>query len=92
MEKLSVNFQSSAMDSKLDVKIKSLVVSDNSGDERFPVIFENQPSDGQEDLVSINMKLIQKLSPLYNGVDSELTITFGGLIVYWKPQCIIYLV
>lgn len=41
LEQLSVNFQSSSLDSNLDVKIKSLVVSDNSGDERFPVIFEN---------------------------------------------------
>ena len=58
MENLSVVFESSTLDSKLDVKIKSLNVSDNSGDERFPVIFENQPTDGQEELVSVKMRLI----------------------------------
>ena len=92
MENLKVSFESSALDSKLDVKIKSLNVSDNSGDERFPVIFENQPTEGLDELVQIKMRLIQKLSPSYNGVDTELTIVFGGLVVYWKPQCIIYLV
>jgi hypothetical protein len=38
------------------------------------------------------MKSVEKLSPIYAGVDSELTIGFGGLVVYWKPQCIIYLI
>jgi hypothetical protein len=50
--------------------------------------------DGQTELVSIVHKSLAKDSKEYlqNKIDTELTIAFGGLIVNWKPSCVINLV
>ena len=44
--------------------------------------------------MSIVQKTLSKQSPKYQEVkvDNELIISFGGLIVNWKPQCMINLV
>lgn len=38
------------------MKVESLMVKDNSNDERFPYIFQNVPVDGQQELVSLKVQ------------------------------------
>jgi hypothetical protein len=87
MKSLSVNLRQSNFEKVTDVRLNSLKVTDNSGDKRFQSIFENEPVQGQQELVSIVQKVTQKESPQYekHKIESELTIGFGGLIVNWKP-------
>jgi hypothetical protein len=42
------------------MSLLSLKVADNSGDERFPSIFENQPSEGQAELLTVRMRILQE--------------------------------
>ena len=76
----------------VEVQVKSLHVTDNSGDKRFPFIFENLPVEGQEDLVSFKLQNIDKKSPKYVDCETIINLGFSGLTAYWKPKTMINLV
>jgi len=75
----------------IQTKVASLRVSDNCGDKRFPVIFENQAVEQQNELLSLKVSKIQKESPHYFDCDTEVSIGIGGLKVFWKPSSLILL-
>ena len=74
------------------MQVKSLHVTDNSGDTRFPFIFENLPVEGQEDLVSFRLQHIDPTSPIYQDCETTIALGFSGLTAYWKPRTMINLV
>ena len=76
---------------ELIAKVSSLKVSDNSNDQRFPYIFQNQSVEGQEDLVTFKLETIDKESDKYMGCETIISLGFSGLIAYWKPQTMINL-
>ena len=78
--------------STVEVQVKALHVSDNSGDERFPFIFESLPVEGQEDLVSFKLVNLDKKSPQYTDCETIIDLGFSGLTAYWKPKTMINLV
>jgi hypothetical protein len=75
----------------IQAKVASLRVSDNCGDTRFPVIFENQSVEHQNDLLTLKVSKIQKESPHYFDCDTEVSIGIGGLKIFWKPSSLILL-
>ena len=76
----------------LEVQVNELHVSDNSGDERFPFIFESLPAEGQDELVSFKLVNVDKKSPKYTDCETIISLGFSGLTAYWKPKTMINLV
>lgn len=91
VEQLSVNFEQYKFHMDIQAKVASLRVSDNCGDTRFPVIFENQSVEHQNDLLTLKVSKIQKESPHYFDCDTEVSIGIGGLKIFWKPSSLILL-
>jgi hypothetical protein len=71
---------------EVSMNVGSLRVKDNSGDLRYPYIFENVTSQGQQELASFILKQIKRDTPLYEGVDTYVKIGFGALHMFWKPR------
>jgi hypothetical protein len=67
------------------------MVTDNSGDSRFPVIFENQAVEHQNELLTVKLSTIQKESPHYFDCDTDVSICIGGLKIFWKPSSLMLL-
>lgn len=72
--------------------LEHLKVSDNGLDRRFPNIFENHQVGDQKELVSIKADFLDRDSASYANVDSDISITFGGTNLYYKPRAILNLV
>lgn len=76
----------------MSVSVSKLHVTDNSGDLRYPFIFQNLPElNGQQDLVTFKLKSVEKDSPQFVDCETMIDIGFSGLVFYWKPQTMVNL-
>jgi len=92
LENLTVEMNQRQYQMDIEVNVKNLRVNDNSGDERFPFIFENVANQNQDDLVVFKMQSIDKESCDYLDLDTKIELGFGGLKACWKPSTMVNLV
>lgn len=56
LSNMEVKLQQHEHDTKIFMKVESLMVKDNSNDERFPYIFHNVPVADRQELVSLYVR------------------------------------
>jgi len=80
-----INYNQYLLSKEISVRLEKLIVTDNSGDERFPCIFDNTTDGDQKELVDISVIMIDPSDPLYKKVETDVILKFGGLNINYKP-------
>jgi hypothetical protein len=67
------------------VKLKALNIKDDKNT-RFPYLIESQVSEESKELIVINMLKKDRKASSYSGIDMQVDLKFGVILVNWHPK------
>jgi hypothetical protein len=77
----NINFNQFLLSKEISVRLEKLLVTDNSRDDRYPTIFENNP----DSTPSVTVSLIDPADPSFNHIETDIVLNIGRPKLNYKP-------